>query len=97
MLKFGRSSLRCRPFERSVKRMNIRVTEWNTTTSMTQKVMRQTSYLSNWLKHPFFATHDRQASLGNLLCLLMATGLTVVFENLAEIFGHNRLQNSVER
>lgn len=35
--------------------------------------------------------------LGLLLCLLQASGLTGLFEKLAEIFGRNRLQNSDQR
>ena len=35
--------------------------------------------------------------LGLLLCLLQASGLTGMWEKLAEIFGRNRLQNSDQR
>jgi hypothetical protein len=35
--------------------------------------------------------------LGLLLCLLQVSGLTVLFAKLVEIFGLNRLQNSVQR
>jgi IS5 family transposase len=35
--------------------------------------------------------------LGLLMCLLKAGGLTGIWEKLAEIFGHHRLQNSDQR
>jgi transposase, IS5 family len=35
--------------------------------------------------------------LGLLLCLLQASGLTGLFEKLADIFGLNRVQGSVQR
>jgi hypothetical protein len=49
------------------------------------------------LQHTLVAADDRQKGLGLLLCLLQASGLTGMFEKLAEFFRRNQLQKSDQR
>lgn len=55
-------------------------------------VLCATGYNIRWLMRMI-----AKRGLGLLLCLLQAAGLVALLENLAEIIGLNRLQNSEQR
>jgi hypothetical protein len=57
--------------------------------TLSQAVLYAAGYNIRWLLRMII-----KKGLGLLLCLLQASGLTGMFEKLAEIFGSNRLQDS---